>query len=106
MLELNYWLLVAQVINFGILYLLFQRFIGKKLTRKIHERQEQLTRLRLAEEHYREKMELAEKEKQELLASAKKSSQELLEEARHMAQLQTEAILREAHDNALAILDS
>jgi len=50
-------------------------------------------------------MELAEREKQALLAAAKKSSEALLEESRQIAQIKAEAILKEAHDNALAVLE-
>ena len=50
-------------------------------------------------------MELAEREKQALLDAAKKSSEDLLEESRHIAKLKAEAILKEAHDNALAVLE-
>ncbi|MCH8518475.1 ATP synthase F0 subunit B [Candidatus Gracilibacteria bacterium] len=105
MLELHYGLLLAQLINFGILYYLFHRFIGRKLTAGIAKRQAELEKLRLAEEHYKEKMQLAEQEKQSLLLAAKKSSEALLEESRYIAKLKAEAILKEAHDNALAVLE-
>lgn len=50
-------------------------------------------------------MQLAEQEKQSLLLAAKKSSEALLEESRYIAKLKAEAILKEAHDNALAVLE-
>lgn len=50
-------------------------------------------------------MELAEREKQALLEAAKKSSEQLLEESRHIAKLKAEAIMKDAHDNALATLE-
>lgn len=105
MLELHYGLLLAQVINFGIIYYIFHRFIGKKLTAWIAKRQAELEKLRLAEEHYKQKMELAEREKEALLEAAKKSSEQLLEESHKIAKLKAEAIIQEAHDNALATIE-
>jgi len=106
MLELHYGILIAQIINFGVIYYIFHRFIGKKLSEWIAKRQAELEKLRLAEEHYKQKMELAEREKEALLEAAKKSSEQLLEESHKIAKLKAEAIMKEAHDDAIATLES
>ena len=105
MLEFHFSILVAQLINFAILYYIFHRFVWKKLTQGIYERQQQLEKLRLAEVHYKERMELAEKERAELLSQAKKTSEELMKESEHIAKLRAQEILFESHEKAMAILD-
>lgn len=106
MFEIHYGILLAQCINFLVLFYIFHRFVGKKLSKAMEDRKKQLEKLQLAEKHYQEKMELAQKQSDEILKEAKNHSQKLLEESRTMAKISADNILKEAHNDALAVLDS
>lgn len=103
--NIDFYILLAQILNFGILYFVFRKFIGKKIEQRIQERKEQLQKLELADQQYQEKMELAETQRQEILETAKKTSRDLMRESEILANARATAIQEEAHTKALAILD-
>lgn len=105
MLELNIFVVIAQLINFGILYGIFKFFIADKLNAKIEERKSQLEKLRKAEQHYEEKMTLAENQKQDMLKELRKTTKELMDESEYIAKRKAEDIIVKANASALAILD-
>lgn len=105
MLEFNYSIILAQLINFGILYGVFKYFIADILNQRITERKEQLQKLRKAEEHYDEKMKLAEEQKQAMMKETRKTTKELMQEAEDIAKKKAQAIIARANSDVLAILD-
>ena len=105
MLEFDLFILLAQLLNFGILYYIFQKYIAKHLSKKLHERRAQLKKLEMAEAHYEEKMALAEQERLEILKKAKKTSRDLMRESEILAKAQARAIQEKAHAEAEAILE-
>lgn len=105
MLQIDVFILLAQLINFWILYYIFKTFVAKKLNERMQERKEQLEKLKKAEEHYEEKMLLAEKERQEIMDNARNTSRSLLEESRILAKAKADAIMKQAHAWAMAVLE-
>lgn len=105
MLELDIFVVLAQLINFWILYYIFKSFVADKLNAKIKLREEQLAKLEKADEHYEEKMKLAEEERKKLVENARKTSRSLMKESEIVAKAKAEAIMQKAHNDALAVLD-
>lgn len=105
MIQIDIFIVLAQLVNFWILYYIFKTFVADKLSVKIKQREEQLEKLERAEEHYKEKMELAEKERQEMVENARKTSRDLMKESEIVAKAKADAIMQQAHADALAVLD-
>lgn len=105
MIQLDIFIVLAQLINFGILYYIFKYFVADKLSDKIKQRQIQLEKLEKADEHYEEKMKLAQEQRQKLLSEAKKTSRDLMKESEILARAKADAIKKKAKSEALAILD-
>lgn len=105
MLQIDIFILLAQLINFWILYYVFKTFIADTISEKMKERRQQLEKLKKADEHYDEKMFLAEKKGKEIEENARKTSRNLMKESEILAKAQAKAIQEKAHAEALAILD-
>lgn len=105
MLQLDIFVILAQLINFALLYVIFKYTIAEKLSAKLSQREAQLQKLKRADEHYEEKMLLAEKERQALLENARKTSRNLMRESEILANAKADAIRKKAKSQALAILD-
>lgn len=105
MLQIDIFILLAQLLNFWILYYIFKTFIAEKISLKLEERKEQLQKLKIADEHYAEKMELADKQGKEIMETARKTSRSLMKESEIIAKATAEAIMKKAHSDALAVLD-
>ncbi len=103
--EIDIYILLAQIVNFWVLLAIFYFALWKKMSQKIQERRAQLEKLKKAEEHYDEKMILAEKQRQEIMENARKTSRNLLEESRILAKAKADAIMKEAHAWAMAVLE-
>lgn len=104
MLELDIFIVLAQLINFWILYYIFKTFIADKLNTRLHKRREQLLKLEKAEEHYEEKMKLAEEERHEMIKNARKTSRDLMKESEIVAKAKAQAIIEKAHAEVESIL--
>lgn len=93
-------LVVAQTINFLILWWLFYKFLGKHLTKVIAERREMLHKADNAEQAYEAKIAEAEEEKRVILDKAVQHKQALAQEATLNAQQKADAILAQAEKQA------
>ena len=105
MLELDIFIILAQLVNFWILYYIFKTFIADKLSAKLVEREAQLKKLATADEHYEEKMKLAEKQRDEMLDGARQTTSALMRESEIVAQAKADTIMQQAKEQALAVLD-
>jgi len=105
MLEINPFIILAQLINFGILYGIFKMFIADTLYDRIQKRREQLEKLRKAEEHYEEKMLLAQEQKDKMMQETRKTTKELMQESEAIAKQKASEIIAKANSDALAILE-
>lgn len=105
MLQLDIFIVLAQLVNFWILYGIFKYTIADKLSAKIKEREAQLEKLKRADEHYEQKILLAEQQREEMMKHAKKTSRNLMKESEILANAKADAIKAKAKSEALAILD-
>lgn len=105
MLQLDIFVILAQLINFGILYGIFKYTIADTLSAKMAERQAQLEKLKRADEHYEQRMQLAEEQRDEMIQEAKKTSRNLMRESEILANAKAQAIKKKAKAEANALLD-
>lgn len=106
---LNPLLLVAQIINFLILFWILKKFLYKPLLDTLKERREAIAKglkeaedARLmyekAEEREREILKKAQNESKKLLEEAKKQHADMLQKAQEDAKNQADTILKEARE--------
>lgn len=105
MLQLDVFVLLAQLINFWILYYIFKTFVAGKLNAKLEERQKQLEKLEKAQEHYEQKMALAQQQKDEMIEEARHTTSALMKESEVIAKEKADTIIKKANAQAIAILD-
>ncbi|MCD5375184.1 ATP synthase F0 subunit B [Candidatus Gracilibacteria bacterium] len=105
MLQLDIFVVLAQLVNFGILYYIFKTFVADKLNAKMLEREAQLEKLNTAEDHYEQKMSLAAQQKDEMLDQARQTTATLMKESEAISREKANTIIKHANRQALAILD-
>jgi F-type H+-transporting ATPase subunit b len=103
-LGIDYKLLIAQLVNFAVFFLVFQRFIAKpflaylnKQKKEEEERSKLLTEL----QHGEETLQAREKE---LVQKMKKETEKVLEQAKKDAEKVKEEIIAQAHKEADAVV--
>jgi len=105
MLQIDIYILLAQIINFGILFYIFKKFIADKLNAWLEERKKQLEKLKTAEEHYEQKMSLARQQKQEMIDAARETSAALMKETEIISKEKAQKIIEKAHVQSDSILE-
>ena len=103
--QIDIFILLAQIINFGILLYVFQTFIAKKLNTRLEERRAQLKKLETAEDHYNQKMSLAKQQKEAMLDEARQTTSALMKESEVIAKEKAQKIIAKANLATKAILD-
>lgn len=98
-------LIIAQLINVALLFAIFYYTIGRRLSVIIEERRELMRKLATIDKEYAAKMQEAEDVKQAFLRKAHLEAQAHMKDARHIAKLKSEEIIKNAHDQALQILE-
>ncbi|MFH1012452.1 MAG: F0F1 ATP synthase subunit B [Candidatus Peregrinibacteria bacterium] len=99
-LGIDFKVLIAQIINFGILLFVLIKVLYKPILNALEARQKKIAEsLKKAEEIDR-KATAAEEDRQKKLASAKKEAQQLLEEAKHDAEITRRDLVASAEDEA------
>jgi len=105
MLEIDIYILLAQIVNFGILFYIFKKFIADKLNAGLVERQKQLEKLKTAEAHYEQKMSLAAQQKQEMIDAARETSAALMKETEIISKEKAQIIIEKANKRSDGILE-
>ena len=105
MIQVDIFVVLAQVLNILILFGVFYYFFGKKFSQAVETRKKQLKKLEKAQEHYNELLELAESQKQAMLEEAQKTSRSLMTESERIAQAKAEALMKEANARVFAIIE-
>jgi F-type H+-transporting ATPase subunit b len=105
MIQVDIFVVLAQILNILILFGVFYYFFGKKFAEAVETRKNQLKKLEKAQEHYNELIALAETQKQILLEEAQKTSRSLMKESERIAQAKAEALMLEANARVFAIIE-
>lgn len=99
-LGINLGFFIAQLVNFGIIFLLLAKLVWPRVLKMLDERSERIAKgledARAAEEARAN----AERERDKLLAQARAEAQKVLEEARQRGEEQLKQMLREAQAEA------
>ncbi len=104
-------ILVAQIINFLIIFFLFKKFLGDKIITLVEERRLLIKRLKKADQEYQNIINSAkeeadtllqdtQKKKEQLLSKAKKSAEEAKLDILSLAQKEASQITKNAEQKA------
>lgn len=96
--------LIIQLINIGILFWLFKKFIGGFLVQEIKERKELMKKLENAEEAFKERIQDAEKEAANIIAQTMEKKDHIIAEAGAIATKRQNEILENAEQRATNII--
>ena len=95
--DIHYDLVVAGIVNFLVLVLLFRKFLWDKIVQQIEKRTQLLNKLKKADAEYKKMIEFARKESDNILQKAEKRKKEIVHEAHLLAEQQkTEIIIDDA----------
>ena len=95
---------IAQVINFGIIFWLFSKFGAKPLANAIENRRNLLAKLEHADQAYAEKIQDAEKQAEKIIAEGNETKASILNEASVLAGKKREEIIQEAEQKGETII--
>lgn len=104
--ELSVWVIVAQLINFWIVFFIFKKFLWNKIVQAIEERKETLKNIENSEKKAQEAIATAELKAEEIIHDAKMRSDELKKEAEVLARRTKEKIIADAEREGKSLLDS
>lgn len=104
--DLKIWVVIAQLINFWILYWIFHRFLGSKIVAIIEERRAQISSLENSDAEVKEKIEKAGKEAQEILDKARSEASNIQKNADDLAKKNLANKLAEAESKAQGIVEA
>lgn len=104
--DLNLSVVIAQIINFWIVFFIFYHFLWDKIVKIIEERRVQLTNLDNSDAVVREKIEAAEKEAGEIVDSSRTQALEIQNNAEELSKKNTKQKVDEADAKATAIVEA
>lgn len=99
-------LVVAALINFGILFFMFKYFLADKLSTAIEERRKHLEASSQAESLAKEKLQEAESQAEELIDAARSKAQDIENTASEIAKSNSQKEIEKAEKEAVHILTS
>jgi F-type H+-transporting ATPase subunit b len=91
--EIKIDLLIAQIVNFAILFFLVKWLFGDKIIKAIEERKQLIKKLKLADDEYARMIELAKKESNKIITKANKKKDTILTEGRLIADEERKKVL-------------
>lgn len=103
--NINLTVIIAQIINFLILFILFKKFVADKLNKTISEKRELTRKLENAEKEYKKTLEKAYLEKSNILKDARKNANKLFKEMEQLSKARELEILERAEKRADMIVE-
>ncbi len=88
-------LVIAWIINFLVLVLLFRKILWDKIVQQVEERRVILNKLKKADDEYKRMIEFARKESNLIISKAEKKKDELIHEAHLIAEEDKKKIIKE-----------
>ena len=104
--DLSLSVVIAQIINFWIVFFIFYYFLWDKIVKIIEERKIQLTNLDNSDSVVKEKIEAAEKEAGEIVDISRTQALEIQNNADELSKKNTKQKLDEAEAKAKAIIEA
>lgn len=96
--------LIAQILNFAILFFLFKKFLTKPIVEALEERKNLIRKLKKADKKYAEKLKQAEEESHEIVAKARKIKEHIVADAGILAEKKRISIIKDANEHAERIV--
>lgn len=103
--NISLWVILAQLINFAVIFFLFKHFLGKKIVAWIMERRELIKSLKDSKDAAKKTLDEAESQAKKTIEDAKLKASEIQNSALELSKKQSEAKLQEAEAKAKNILD-
>lgn len=104
--DLNISVIIAQLINFGIIFFIFYHFLGKTIVKTIEERRTKIDNLDNSDDVVKEKIEAAESEASTILEQARSKANEIQQNAEDLSKKDTTKKIQDAEEKAQWIMDS
>lgn len=104
--NINFWVVLAQIINFWIIFFIFKYFLWDKIVSIIEKRREQLKALDNSDAEVAKKMMEAEEESKKLIDEARQKAHSIETTSEDLAKKEYARKLAEAETKAQAIEDS
>ena len=104
--DISITIILAQVANFLILFLIFKKFIADPMNQIIVDRRALLAKLDSAEADYAAILEKAQSEQADILMQARKDAEKLMRDMEEVSKLKRDEILKKAEKRAKGILNS
>jgi len=98
--------ILAQLVNFSILFWIFYHFLGSKIVQTIEDRRKQLSSLENSDAEVKAKLEQAEVEAKQLIEKARSEAANIQKNADDLAKKNIENKTQEAEQKAQSILDA
>lgn len=103
--DLNVSIIIAQIINFWIVFFIFYHFLWKTIVKTIEDRRNKMENLDKSDEVVKSILEAANKEAEMILRNSRKEAQEIQENAEVISKKATAQKLEEAERKAQSILE-
>lgn len=103
--HIEFDILVAQLINFIIIFVLLKKFLWDFISKEIVQRKDMMKKLKNADEEYNEMLEEANKKADEIISQASQEKRTIIDEAKMLADKEWEKIIswaRKQADNIIA----
>ncbi|USN55618.1 MAG: ATP synthase F0 subunit B [Candidatus Peribacteria bacterium] len=97
---INWSVLLAQLVNFGILFFVFKHFVGDKLSQAIVERRALHAQTQQAQSEYQNLLDQAHEEKKQIINEGLEHKAAIVQEAELVAQNKAAHILAQAEKEA------
>ena len=104
--NLKIWLIIAQLINFSVLFFAFKFFLWDKIVKAINDRRIKLEKMEQIDSEMSKKLEESKEQSEKVLQDARKKSDDMILEAESIAKNKKSSILEEAESEAKHILQS
>ena len=104
--DLSLWVIIAQLINFWIIFFIFYYFLWDKIVKIIEERREKIASLDNSDLVVRKKLEEAQKEADEILLKAKEEALKMQKNAEDIVKRETSLKIQEAETKARNLEES
>lgn len=106
MFEIDSWLVVAQIINFSILFFIFKKFVSDSMIDLVEERKKLLDRLYKADSIYDEKVKSAEIKSEQIIQEAHKNAKQFYEQSKEITSQTVQSLIEKANNEVKYILES
>lgn len=104
--DIRIGLIIAQMINFGIIFWLFKKYVADGLIQAIHERRQQLANSANAEKKAQAQLDKANAEAKEILEAARSKASDIESHANELSKDNTQKTLAKAASQAEHLLET